>query len=243
MSLDLKPLVISAPFGNYVRPAGATATLGTFTLAARPGRWRQVARTVRYHRSLRSWTNKIGLRNPGILSLEGVDLSDKIVSVHGFTRDDWAMLATWGRVNPTQPLAWELNVSCPNVDEPTPDYEDIFDLFPRERTIVKLPPVRYHAALWAARMAEVAGIHACNTLPVPAGGLSGQALKPVSLEVVRAVRDLLPRATIIGGGGVKTYADALEYRRAGATHVAVGSALLNPLFTWRGLPRLIEDLA
>jgi len=83
----LKPLVVSAPFGNYIQPDGCTATLGTFTAASRPGRLWRILKTVRYYPRLRAWVNKIGLRNPGIGWVENkvaagkLDLSDKLVSV------------------------------------------------------------------------------------------------------------------------------------------------------------------
>ena len=41
-------IVISAPFGNYLRRAGCYSTLGTYTLDARPGRIRQILRIVRF---------------------------------------------------------------------------------------------------------------------------------------------------------------------------------------------------
>ncbi|MFC1866471.1 nitronate monooxygenase, partial [Chloroflexota bacterium] len=60
------------------------------------------------------------------------------------------------------------------------------------------------------------------------GGLSGPAIKPVALamvyEVVAAVD--IP---VIGGGGITTAADALEFIMAGASAVQVGTAaLVNP---------------
>lgn len=236
-------IVISAPFGNYIQPQGATVTLGTFTLQPRPGRWRQVVRTVRYHRSLQSWTNRIGLRNPGIRSLEGARgryFEDKIISVHGFNELEWEALARVC-IGLSRPLAFELNVSCPNVTDDPVHYDDVFARFAGFGCglIVKLPPIRYEGIMSAA-LAVGASLHCCNTLPVPAGGMSGQVLKPLALDVVRAAR-AASNAWIIGGGGVSTYDDYAEYRDAGADQVAVGSALFNPWFATRGIRRLIAD--
>src|SRR5690606_17281372 len=117
----MRALIISAPFGNYVQPRGATATLGTFTAARRRGRVWRVLRTVRYYRRLGAWVNRIGLRNPGIEWLARkaragkITLGDKRVSVRGFTEADWATLLE--RVAGLRPLAVELNMSCPNVGE------------------------------------------------------------------------------------------------------------------------------
>ena len=91
--MTFQPLIISAPFGNYIQPVGATATLGTFTADPRPGRWRRVLLTVRYYRKLGGWVNKIGLRNPGIdwqvERVRGgkVSVADKIVSIHGMSEE------------------------------------------------------------------------------------------------------------------------------------------------------------
>ena len=62
----VKRLIISAPFGNYLQPEGTTPTLGTFTLARRPGRIQRIIRTVRWYPRIGAWVNRIGLRNPGI---------------------------------------------------------------------------------------------------------------------------------------------------------------------------------
>nr|MBX2851143.1 hypothetical protein [Phycisphaeraceae bacterium] len=100
----IRPLIISAPFGNYIQPPGTTATLGTFTAARRGGILNRVWRillTVRYYRKAKAWVNKIGLRNPGIdwLVVKNqspkpgrADVKDKIVSIHGFTPEDWYTL-------------------------------------------------------------------------------------------------------------------------------------------------------
>lgn len=232
---DLAPALISAPFGNYVRPDGATATLGTFTAAERPGRLWRVLKTVRYYPRLRAWVNKIGLRNPGVAWLERrvadgrEDVARCVVSVHGFVPDDWwALLDAIARL---RPAAVELNMSCPNVGEiHWPE-----ELFARAvatgvPVIAKIPPVRYDAMVDQALAAGVTTLHCCNTLPVDAGGLSGAPLKPVSLAVISALRDAHGAAlSIIGGGGIRTVADVDDYARVGADRIALGSITMNPI--------------
>ena len=248
----LKPLIISAPFGNYVQPAGATATLGTFTAAARPGRVWRVVRTVRYYRGLGAWVNRIGLRNPGIEWLvrrvgEGqVGAGDKIISVHGFCDVDWSVLLE--RAAEVRPLAVELNMSCPNVGEVNWP-EDLFEraVAAGPAVIVKLPPVNYGLIFRQAWEGGVRAFHCCNTLPVPAGGLSGQPLKPVALHCIRTILGGLSdeqrrEVRIIGGGGVREPADVDDYADAGASHVAIATKVMNPmcLLTHRPLRPLIE---
>ena len=60
---------IAAPFGNYLksnRPAGwdVLSVSGTWTLKPRPGRFKQILKTLRYTKD--GWVNKLGLKNQGI---------------------------------------------------------------------------------------------------------------------------------------------------------------------------------
>ncbi len=239
----MKPLIISAPFGNYVQPRGATATLGSFTALGRPGRWWRTLATVRYYPRIGAWVNRIGLRNPGIgwlgerVRAGRIDTSDKIVSIHGFSAEEWWALLE--HIREIKVLAVELNMSCPNVGEI--DWPE--DLFARAgergvRVIVKLPPVNWQEMAGQALRAGVRTFHCCNTLPVPAGGISGKPLKPVALQCIRELQELggVDRLTIIGGGGITTPADIDEYAAAGAMHVAIGTKAMNPRLLWTDRP-------
>jgi len=246
------PLVISAPFGNYIQPHGATPTLGTFTPHRRPGRLWRILKTVRYRRKQRAWVNRIGLRNPGIDWLVGrvargrCEVSDKIVSIHRFDAGQWTGLLE--RIRRIKPMAVELNMSCPNVGEidwpPELFASAIGTTVP---VIVKLPPVNYEVMVEQAVAAGIRGFHCCNTLPVPAGGMSGRPLKPVSLDCIRDLRGRPFGAglTIIGGGGVYELNDLDDYAQAGADHVALGTKTMNPVYlvSYRGLGPYVEKAA
>lgn len=233
-------LIVSAPFGNYVQPEGATATLGTFTAAARPGRLWRILKTVRWYPRLKAWVNKIGLRNPGMPWLVErvrsgrIQVDDKIVSVHGFQPQDWWALFEQGAA--IRPAALELNMSCPNIGEISwPE-----DLFGRAldtgiRIIAKLPPVRFEGMFEQAWSAGVRAFHCCNTLPVDAGGLSGRPLKPVALQCIQRIQEMLgpgevDQLLLIGGGGVRSVADVEDYAEVGVQHVAVGTKVMNPRY-------------
>jgi dihydroorotate dehydrogenase (NAD+) catalytic subunit len=76
------------------------------------------------------------------------------------------------------------------------------------------------------------------------GGLSGPAVKPVAVRAVWQVAQALPGTTIIGVGGVRTGADALEFMAAGASAVQVGTAIFNdPSAPYRIVGELRQELA
>jgi dihydroorotate dehydrogenase (NAD+) catalytic subunit len=76
------------------------------------------------------------------------------------------------------------------------------------------------------------------------GGLSGPAIRPVAVRCVYQVHAALPSTPIIGVGGIATGLDALEFILAGASAVAVGTALFHdPAAATRVLRELDEALA
>lgn len=232
----IQPMVISAPFGNYIQPQHATATLGTFTVKERPGRVWRIIKTVRYYPGLKAWVNKIGLRNPGMpwlireVELGRKSVDDKIVSIHGFTPEDWTSLLS--DIVRIKPMAVELNMSCPNVGEigwPESLFEQALQT--EVEVIVKLPPVRFELMARQAIDAGVRTFHCCNTLPVPSGGLSGKPVMPVTMACIRELRGWWEGESlrIIGGGGITTCEDIDAYVETGVQHVALGTKTMNPL--------------
>ncbi len=172
-----------------------------------------------------------------------------LVNVVGNTVDDFA--AVVGRLGAEPAVAaFELNVSCPNVAhgglEFGADDAILTDLLRRARSrtakplVVKLSPVLPDPGRTAAAAAAAGadGFTAVNTLPAVAydgsgrarlgaesGGLSGPPLLPVGVRMTRivAARAGLP---VIGVGGIRCGADALQYLDAGARLVEVGTAAL-----------------
>jgi dihydroorotate dehydrogenase (NAD+) catalytic subunit len=71
------------------------------------------------------------------------------------------------------------------------------------------------------------------------GGLSGPAIRPVAVRNVHQVHQALPEVPIIGCGGVRTVHDVIEFVRAGATAVAVGTATFIDPFAAK---LLVDDL-
>ena len=171
-----------------------------------------------------------------------------IVNVFGYTVGEY--LAVIERLNQAEGIAaYELNVSCPNVHA---DYM-VFGTDPgsleylvtqasnasTRPLIVKLSP-NVTSIAHMARIAARAGANALsvsNTFLAMAidaetrkprlanitGGLSGPAIKPITLRMVYEVAQAID-IPIIGMGGITTPADAVEYLLAGATAVEVGTA-------------------
>jgi dihydroorotate dehydrogenase (NAD+) catalytic subunit len=164
----------------------------------------------------------------------------------------------------------ELNLSCPNVREGgmafglDPATVERLTRRVRRRTtlplFVKLSP-NVTDVTGIARAAEAGGADALsliNTLlgmaispesgrPVLAnvtGGLSGPAVRPVAVRMVYQVAQAV-KVPLLGTGGVATAADALEFLMAGASLLAVGTALFAdpqaPMQVITGLEEFCRD--
>ena len=146
--------------------------------------------------------------------------------------------------------AYELNISCPNVkrggmqfgSEPALVEEVVVAArkAAKKRPLwVKLMPLVTDIGL-IGRAAELAGADAltvANTFPAmaidfrtqrsilgnPTGGLSGPAIKPITLRLVWETCKAV-KIPVIGLGGVEKVPDVLDYITVGATAVQVGTA-------------------
>ena len=224
---------ISAPFGNFLRFKNTISVAGTFTVKPRPGRIKQIIRTLRYVRTDAgwSWRNKLGLRNPGLQAGMRSTNFKKILSVAAIDNTDWTTI--FNSISKERNI--ELNVSCPNLEShmDTTSWQD-FDKFAtkmnNEYCIVKIPPDATNKFI--DRIVEMGykQIHASNTLPTEQGGLSGKILMPYTLDIIRYIKLKYPYVEIIAGGGVTTKKDVKIYKDAGADHISLGSICFTP---WR----------
>jgi len=180
------------------------------------------------------WLKSQGV--PAIVNVSGHSLEEYVSVVEALEEDG-------------QADAYEINISCPNVDAGgltfgthVPSVERVVSACREAATkpmIVKLTP-NVTDITEIAKAAEASGADAIsliNTLlgmaidartrkPVLArvvGGLSGPAVKPVALRMVWQCHNAV-KVPILGMGGISTATDAVEFMLAGATAVAVGTA-------------------
>lgn len=216
--------------------------------------------------------NSIGLQNPGVDAFIADDLAwlrerdaTVIVNVSGHAAEDYAEVVR--RIEAAGGAdAYELNISCPNVDEggmafgvecePAAAVTEISRRETARPLIVKLSP-NVTDIVAIARSVEAAGADAVslvNTvlgmavdvetfrprLARVVGGLSGPAIKPIALRMVWEVASAV-QVPVIGMGGIMTATDAVEFMLVGATAIAVGTAnFVDPTSTIRVLDGLVE---
>lgn len=145
--------------------------------------------------------------------------------------------------------AYEVNVSCPNLEAGGKAFGmSSFDTYKVVRNvkdvatkpvIVKLSPnvTDIVSIAKAAVEAGADGLTVANTFigmavdlesgkPILGnvlGGMSGPAVKPLTMRLVHVIRRAMD-IPIIASGGIYNYRDALEFMMVGATAVQIGSA-------------------
>ncbi|OGV48225.1 MAG: dihydroorotate dehydrogenase B catalytic subunit [Lentisphaerae bacterium GWF2_52_8] len=191
-----------------------------------------------------------------------------IVNIWGRSIEEYAEVASKLDAESEGIHALEINISCPNVKEGGiafgTDLKLASQVVSEVRRATKLPlitklsPNVTSVAAFARAVVESGSdmVSLINTITGMAidietrrpkianttGGLSGPAIKPVALrmvyEVARAVN-----VPVIGMGGICTGEDAVEFMLAGASGVAVGTAIFSdPLAPLKVLSGLEEYL-
>jgi len=199
--------------------------------------------------------NAIGLQNIGVRAFVAEKLPELrehdtkiIANIFGHSIPEYAEVIQV--LEEAQGLAaYELNISCPNVEKGGIEYSTDPAL---AAAVVGAARKASKRPLWVklsptigmigviAKAAEAAGADAlvvANTYPAlcidshtrrsrlgsTTGGLSGAAIKPITMRLVdeasRAVK--IP---VVGLGGIESPADVAEYLLAGASAVEVGTA-------------------
>jgi len=184
-----------------------------------------------------------------------------IASLAGKSVEDFRQVARiLTRVGGETIVALEVNLSCPNVEDrglvfacSAPDSAEVIRAVQREARVPVFAKLTSDvtdivAIARAVVDAGADGLTLINTLlgmsidpdtgqPDLAntyGGLSGPAIRPVAVRNVHQVHSALPEVPILGCGGARTVTDVVQFLRAGASAVAVGTAtFVDPFVTAR----------
>ena len=188
-----------------------------------------------------------------------------IANVAGFSNEEYATVS--GKISQAPNVkAIELNISCPNVDHgnnglligqvPELAYDAVKAAVEASSVpvYVKLTPsvADITQVAKAAEDAGASGLTMINTLvgmrfdlktgkPIIAngtGGMSGPAIFPVALKLIRQVAQST-KLPIIGMGGVDSAEAAIEMMIAGASAIGVGTANFTDPYA---CPTIIQDL-
>ncbi|MEM3706819.1 MAG: dihydroorotate dehydrogenase [Candidatus Bilamarchaeaceae archaeon] len=175
-----------------------------------------------------------------------------ILSITGKNVEEFGLLAEKIEQTRFAPSAIEAAISCPHTpgyglmaDQTGPDFVEKVVNKIKEKTkiplIIKLSPSA-PGEVAAAKAAERAGADAINMgntigpgmkidierkkpiLGFGRGGLSGPAIKPITMRCVYDIYEAVG-IPIIATGGVVSGEDAIEYIMAGATAIGVGSGI------------------
>jgi len=211
---------IAAPFGNYLKYKNTISVSGTWTLKPRPGRFMQLLKTLRYTK--KGWVNKLGLRNKGIQY--GLKQNYDILSLAAIESDDWILLDNLVPRNANI----EINLGCPNIPENLFPGFASFTRNKRKWCIAKISPTYEEKDIDFVINSGFKQIHACNTLPVEDGGLSGKDIIPHTIRILKYIKKNYPTLEVIAGGGITSKEDVDRYKDHGADHFSLGSVCFTP---------------
>lgn len=211
--------------------------------------------------------NTVGLENPGVAVFckdilpQMRKLKTRIfVNVAGFSLEDFVEIV--GEIG-NRVDGFELNVSCPNVKKGGAlfgrDPDVCAQVVSEVRQVTKSPLIVKLTANFCDPLivgkrcieAGADGLSLINTLHAMAydtkekrlaitGGLSGPAIKPFALFCVNRLKDI--GVPLIGMGGIMTGKDAYEFLLAGASAVAIGSAVLRDPYAPLRIIRELKEL-
>ena len=190
--------------------------------------------------------NSVGLQNPGVDAFIAEELpflrqfdTKVIANISGNTPEEYGVMCE--KLSGAGVDMIEVNISCPNVKAGGLAYGTRPELAAEVTKVAKAhagnTPVMVKLSPNVTDVTEIASL--INTirgmridvntrrpiLKMNTGGLSGPAVLPVAVRMVWEVSCALPGMPILGMGGVSKGEDAAQLMLAGASAVAVGTAL------------------
>jgi len=243
------------PKDHEVMIKAGVGGITTKSLTIEPREGNPIPRVAKYEQG---FINSVGLRGPGIV--KGKELIKDflktspvpvIVSVFATNVKDFERFAR--EFAPLNPPFFELNLSCPNVEDDmgkalgigcasaSAAVKAVKKIMGKTPVLAKLTPNVPDIADVAkgCEQAGADGIVAINTagpgmiidirtkkpvLGAKRGGVSGPAIRPITVRCVYDIYEAV-KIPIIGMGGVTTWQDTVEMMMAGASLVGVGSAI------------------
>lgn len=221
----------------------------------------------RLHETTMGLLNSVGLQNPGVEHFIAHEIpflrqydTKIIANINGSTIEDYRLLAD--RLDGEDVDSIELNVSCPNVKaggmsfgtDPTMLRQTVRAVraATEKHLIVKLTPNVTDIAQMA-HICQEEGAQAISLVNTFSGmaidvqtmkpvfhlvgaGLSGPAIKPLALKKVYEAYASID-IPILGMGGIRQFTDGLEFMMAGATAIAIGTAIFTNPYV---VPEIIE---
>jgi len=258
-SLHLKNPIIAASgtfgYGIEFSPLVDLSLLGAVVTKGLSFQPMEGAAAPRISESASGLINAIGLQNIGVRAFVADKLPELlrqkatvVANVFGKTIEEYVEVIRI--LEDAEGLAaYELNISCPNVERGGVEYStdpaltgavvEAVRKVARRPLWVKLSP-NVNAIGLIAKAAESSGADAvviANTYPAlcidahnrrsrlgsTTGGLSGPAIKPITVRLVYEAAKVI-KIPIVGLGGIESPADVAEYMLAGACAVQVGTA-------------------
>lgn len=198
--------------------------------------------------------NSVGLKNVGIKKYLKDELpfwqkfdTQIITSIGGTDEKEYVQLA---KILNDKVDTLEINISCPNIEQgglafgTNPKIIDrlikkirkvykgnlITKLSPNVADISSLAKTALESGTNIISLTntfigmEIDNQKKVTRLKRKVGGYSGPAIKPLSLRIVWEVYNKL-HCPIIGGGGITTFSDALDFIMVGASAISIGSGM------------------
>lgn len=269
MSVDLRTRIGSVELPNPVMTASGTAghgaefqsffdlsDLGAHVVKSLAAFEWEGNPPPRVHPAGVGMINAVGLQGPGVTKWLAADLPSLVAagvrvvaSIWGRSVDEYRRAAEMLADAPSNVIAVEINLSCPNLEgrrgifahdpELSAKVVEAAEVCGRPRWAkLSANTDRVVDVAAAAQNAGAEAVTLINTLlglvvdpdtrravlGAGGGGYSGKPIHPIAVRTVFDVHAALPDLTIVGVGGVFNGWDAVELLLAGASAVQVGTA-------------------